>query len=65
MYDPVRDALMSNTTAAAEEEEEKQRRGGEPTVLSESGERVVVEGYMVMASSSGQGTQHLQRRGNE
>lgn len=50
MYDPVRDALMSNTTttttpaAAAAEEEGRQQRGGEPMLLSENGERVVVEG---------------------
>lgn len=53
MYDPVRDALMSNATttttaataaAAAAEDEGRQRTDGEPMVLSENGERLVVEG---------------------
>lgn len=58
MYDPVRDALMSNTTAttAAAAEEEKQRGGVRGSmVLSETGGRVVVEGDVVETSSSGQG----------
>ena len=58
MYDPVRDALMSNTTAAAAEEEERQRGGsGDPMVLCETG------GDVMLASSSGQEAQHLQQTG--
>lgn len=58
MYDPVRDALMSNTTAttAAAAEEEKQRGGFRGSmVLSETRGRVVVEGDVVETSSSGKG----------
>lgn len=64
MYDPVRDALMSNTTAAAAEEDERQRGGGgDPMVLCETGGGTIVEGDVVVALSSGQGAQHLQQTG--
>lgn len=53
MYDPVRDALMSNTTttttaatttaAAAVGEDGRQRTSGEPMVLCENGKSVIVE----------------------
>lgn len=65
MYDPVRDALLSNTIAAAVAAEEERQRVecANPMMLSEVGARVVVEGDVLVASSSGQGVQHPQQTG--
>lgn len=66
MYDPVRDALLSNTIAAATVAAEEERQRGEcvhPVVLSETGGRVVVEGDVPVAPPPGQGAQPPQRTG--